>query len=214
MSPQIDYYRQLAGIMYRTRGCRFGAASSMEVKERWSIGTVAFLSVYLLAWSIFSMAFPEVITTKHATFYAAISAVASVALLVVSLLDYAFRRPVQAEKLQQNALQISVCMRELERELAETNPNVVTLAEIAATYERHISETQVNHTSMDYAHWLYASARPSGFFSSLWFPVRRLLFNCWFYLSSMFMYVFLLGAIIAPTVWYTVHFVIPPGFVK
>ncbi|MET4329259.1 hypothetical protein ABIB80_005098 [Bradyrhizobium sp. i1.15.2] len=214
MSDEINYYKQLAEIMYRTRGCRFGAASSMEVKERWSVGTVAFLSVYLLAWSIFSMAFPEIITTKHASFYSAISAIASVALLVVSLMDYAFSRSVQAEKFQQNALQISVCMRELERELATAKPNVAKLAKIAATYERHISETQVNHTSMDYTHWRYDSAKPNGLYSSLWFPVRRLLFRCWFYFSSMFMHVFLLVAIIVPTVWYTVHFVISNGLVK
>lgn len=200
--------------MYQTRGCRFGAAEALETKERWSVGTVACLSTYLLFWSIILLAYPEVFNSKHAAFYTAISATASVALLVVTLMDYAFGRSVKAEKLQQNALSISICMRDLERQLASSSPNVAVMEKIAAEYERHISETQVNHTTKDFTRWSYTSAKPTGFLTSLWFPLRRTLFNFWFYLSSMFMYVVLLAAIILPTIWYTGHFVIPAGLLR
>ena len=209
MSGEIEYYTHLAGIMYQTRGCRFGAAAALEVKERWSVGTVAFLSTYLLSWSIILLAYPEAFNSKHAAFYTAISATASIALLVVSLLDYAFGRPVKAEKLHQNALSISICMRDLERQLASNSPDVTIMEKIAIEYERHISETQINHTTMDFTRWVYASQKPTGFFTSFWYPLRRALYNSWFYFSAMFLYVLLLAAIIIPTIWYTVRFVIP-----
>ena len=212
MAREIEYYKHLAGIMYQTRGCRFGAASALEVKERWSVGTIAFLSTYLLCWSIILLAYPEAFSSKHAAFYTAISATASVALLVVSLMDYAFGRSVKAEKLQQNALSISICMRDLERQLASSEPDVAIMEKIAGEYERHISETQVNHTTMDFTRWTYASQKPTGILTSLWYPLRRTLFGAWFYLSAMFMYVLLLAAIIAPTIWYTARFVIPASF--
>jgi hypothetical protein len=212
MSPEIEYYKHLSGIIYRTRGCRFGAASALEVKERLSVGTIAFLSIYLLCWSIILLAYPEAYISKHAAFYNAVSATASVALLVVSLMDYAFGRSVKAEKLHQNALSISICMRDLERQLASSSPDVAVMEKIASEYERHISETQVNHTSMDFTRWNYASAKPTGLATALWYPLRRLLFNIWFYVTAMLMHVLLLTAIIVPTIWYTVHFVIPTEF--
>lgn len=209
MSNAIGYYEHLAGIMYRTRGCRFGASSALEVKQRWSVGTVAFLSIYLIAWSIILIAYPNSFNSQHATFYNAMSAIASIALLVVSLMDYAFDRSVQAEKLHQNALSISKCMRDLERELASQTPNVALMAAIAEEYERNIAETQVNHTPMDYTRWVYSSSKPNNFLTAVWFPIRKRLFNIWFYTSSMFLYVILVGIIVVPTIWYTWRFVLP-----
>jgi hypothetical protein len=127
-------------------------------------------------------------------------------------MDFAFGRAVQAEKLHQNALAISICMRELERQLASTSPNVAVMEKIAIEYERNISETQVNHTTMDFIRWTYSSAKPHGYIASIWYPLRRVLFNIWFYLSSMFMYLLLIAAIVVPTIWYTARFVIPNSF--
>jgi hypothetical protein len=209
MTTEIDYYRHLADIMYRTRGCRFGAASALETKQRWSLGTIAFLSTYLIAWSIVLLAYPDAFSSRHAAFYNAMSAIASIAILAVSLMDYAFGRSVQAEKLHQNALSISKCMRELERQLASDSPNISAMEAIAIEYERNIAETQVNHTSMDYARWVYSSAKPTGFLTSIWYPTRKLLFNVWFYASSMFVYLLLVILIVLPTIWYTWRFVLP-----
>jgi conflict system pore-forming effector with SLATT domain len=208
MSSEIDYYTHLASIMYRTRGCRFGAASALEVKQRWSLGTVAFLSTYLIAWSIVLLAYPEAFTSKHAAFYNTMSATASIALLVVSLMDYALDRSVQAEKLHQNALSISKLMRELERELASQAPNLESMKAIAVEYERSIAETQVNHTLMDYKRWKYSSAKPIDFISRAWFPVRRNVYDVWFYVSSMILYWLLIATIVLPTAWYTWRYVL------
>jgi SMODS and SLOG-associating 2TM effector domain family 5 len=212
MSKEIEYYKHLVGIMYKTRGCRFGAASALEIKERWSVGAVAFLSAYVLSWSIVLLSYSEAFSSKHASFYTALSAIASISLLVISLMDYAFGRSVQAEKLHQNALEISACMRELERQLAAETPDVGVMERIATDYERHISETQINHTTKDFIRWNYSSAKPKGYVAGLWYPLRHALFNVWFYLSSMFIHAFLIFAIVASTIWYTVRFVIPGSF--
>lgn len=209
MSQDLEYYQHLASIMYKTRGCRFAAAAALEVKQRWSVGTVAFLSIYLVAWSIILIAYPNAFSSQHAAFYNAMSAVASIALLVVSLMDYAFDRSVHAEKLHQNALSISKCMRELERQLVSQAPNFALMVAIAEEYERNIAESQVNHTSMDYVRWIYNSSKPNGFMASVWFAIRRVLFNAWFFASSMFLYVVLVAVIVIPTIWYTWRFVLP-----
>jgi len=194
--------------MYQTRGCRFGAASALEVKQRWSVGTVAFLSTYLIAWSIVLLAYPEAFASKHAAFYNAMSAIASIALLAVSLMDYALDRSVQAEKLHQNALSISKLMRELERELASQTPSPESMKAIAVEYERSIAETQVNHTLMDYKRWKYSSAKPTDLFSRTWFPTRRNVYDVWFYVSSMILYWLLIAVIVLPTAWYTWRYVL------
>jgi hypothetical protein len=209
MSTEIDYYKYLVDIMYRTRGCRFGAAAALETKQRWSLGTIAFLSMYLIGWSIVLLAYPDAFTPRQAAFYNSMSAIASIALLAMSLMDYALGRSVQAEKLHQNALAISKGMRELERELASTSPNISTMEGIAAEYERIIAETQVNYTSMDYTRWVYNSAKSNSFISFIWFPIRKLLYNVWFYISSLFVHLLLMTSILVPTIWYTWRFVLP-----
>ena len=156
MPNEIGYYEHLAEIMYKTRGCRFAAASALEIKERWSVGTVAFLSAYLVSWSVILVSYPEVFNSKHAAFYTAISAIASISLLVISLMDYAFGRSVQAEKVHQNALSIPICMRELERELASKSPDVAAMQKIAIVhvripsdgnnYSNHLVHLSLRHT--------------------------------------------------------------------
>ena len=104
---------------------------------------MAFLSVYMLAWSVLTLAFPEVFSNVYARFYGAVSAVASVALLVISLMDFAQARGVLAEKLEANAIQIQGIMRALERELEKPRPSGDVVEKLAKSYVESILDTKV-----------------------------------------------------------------------
>jgi hypothetical protein len=195
--------------MYQTRGCRFGAASALWAKERISIGTIGFLAVYLLSWSIISLSYPDIFEVSHARFFNAISAIASVSLLVLSLMDFAFARGVRAEKLQQSALSISRLVRELERQLASAEPDVGLMRSTAAEYERQLAETQINHTSNDLRRWIYGKAESDKLWIQLLFWIRRHAFDLWFYVSSMFVYLLLTCSIVLATLWYATCAVLP-----
>ena len=195
--------------MYQTRGCRFNAALALQTKEVWSIGTISFLAIYMLAWAIMSISYPDVFNTKYSRFFDAVSAIASISLLVISIMNFAFERPVKAEKLNRNALAISKLMRRLERELAAPKVDFTTLQDIAAEYENHIAETQVNHTQKDQTRWIYSKANSEKKITAMLFLFRRWAYDIWFYGSSMFMYAFVIISIVAPTLWYSIFVVLP-----
>lgn len=159
----MKYYKDLCGIMLKTRGARFIAASTLETKERFSVGTMAFLSTYLMAVAVWQIAIPGLFDDKTTQIYGAISVVASVSLLVLTLLDFAYGRSVKSEKLHQNAIKISMLMRQLERELQKPSPDVLNMQNLAAEYEKEIAETQINHTEADYQkHLLQRADRSTG----------------------------------------------------
>lgn len=204
MSKEIQYYEHLALIMVKTRGSRFTAATGLAIKERCSIGATALLTIYVLAWSVWLIAMPDSFTPETVQFFSALSVVASIAILVLSLLDYALGRAVRAEKLQQNALRISVLLRQLEREVCSEMPDINLVREIAAKYEEELVETQVNHTPSDYKKWqLYSVVAESS-----WQKGRKQLgivaFDIWYYLSAIVVHVILVVAIAALTIWYLI----------
>ena len=209
MSDELAYYENLTKIMYKTRGCRFGAAGALRVKERLSVGTIAFLAVYVLSWLIISLSYPEIFTVSHARFFNAVSAIASVSVLVLSLMDFALGRGVQAEKLHQSALFISRLMRDLERQLASPEPDVEKMRGIATDYERQIAETQISHSASDLVRWAYGEARSATTLVQLLFWIRKQVFDLWFYASSMFIYIILVLSIVLATSWYAIYMIWP-----
>ena len=182
--PEQQYFQHLCGIMYKTRGCRFNAAEALIAKSRWSIGTVTFLTLYLIGMSIFAIDFPEAVNENRARFVNAFSVFSSLALLILTLMDFAFDRSVKAEKLNINALRISSLMREMERELASDCPRPSSLNDLAARYERELTETEVNHTRIDLTRWEYSKAKSDNTLLMALYVARRRLYDVWFLLGQ------------------------------
>lgn len=185
MSQELDYYRNLAQVMLKTRGARFTAASSLSFRERWSIGTTSLLTVFILSWSVFLVADPEAFSTPDVRFFGALSIISSVAVLTLTLLDYALGRIIRAERLQQNALQISLIMRALERELCSDAPDIAAMRRLAVDYETSIAETQLNHAPSDLRKWEIASEKPKTVREKAWWAFRSTTFNIGYYLSPI-----------------------------
>jgi len=205
------YYVNLAAIMNKTRGSRFNAASSLRIRERLSVATIAFLSVYVLAWAIFALGYPEVFDSNHARFYSAVSAIASVALLALSLMDFALGRGVKAERLEQNALEITVIMRALERELDLPTPGRKVLEGLARQYEELNAKTQTNHSESDHVRWVISRNR--GNLGSVWsksfLDFRLLVHDARTIAIAMSGHILLVVGILLSTAWYTAAFVFP-----
>lgn len=201
MSDELTYYRDLATKMWKTRGARFGAAATLSFKDRVGIGTAAFLSIYMIGWSVASLAFPDFFNSTRGTVLNIVSIVSSVALLAITLMEFAFGRSVRAQILQQNALSISVIMREMERELAGASPDVRKLKKLADDYERLNMETQINHTTQDYTRWQYSVDTSDKWWVSPVLPLRYHLYTFWLIVSSMFIYIMLVALVVAITIW-------------
>lgn len=155
----------------------------------------------MIAWSVASSAFPEFFTSTRGRILNVVSIVSSVALLAITLMEFAFGRSVKAQILHQNALSISGIMREFEMELAKASPRVERLRELALTYERLNFETQINHTTQDYKRWLYSVSSPVAWWQIALVFLRYNAYRVWLFCTSMFIYLALCVAIIVVTVW-------------
>jgi hypothetical protein len=200
---RLSYYRHLVTVMGRTRAARFGAADALQKKERISVSVVAFLSIYLLGWSVLSLSYPEWLTPDHSRFYTVVSVVSAAAILAITLMDQSFQRALKAEKFQANALQVSLLMRELERELVEPQPDFTRMSELASRYENYILQTAINHSPMDHLKAQLdhqSSEKPLVNFA---LSLRASLFGIWFYLSSMWIYFAVVVIVVVSTAAYT-----------
>ncbi len=188
--------------MLKTRGARFTAASSLWFRERWSIGTTSLLTVFILSWSTFLVADPEAFSSAGVRFFAALSIISSVAVLTLTLLDFALVRTVRAEKLQQNALKISIIMRALERELCSAAPDTAKMERLAVEYEMAVTETQLNHAASDFRKWEIASEKPETPKARAWWFVRFAGFNLGYYLGPIILHLLTLLTVVGLSAYY------------
>lgn len=146
---EIDYFTYICSIMQRTRGARFGASQLLIIKERASLFSLSVLSVILISTSVYLIALPSSVVSDQTQRIGVVSVIASVAILVISIFDYALGRGLSAAKLHENALIITRIMRGIERELLKSDPDKSLLYSLASDYEQLNIETSINHTSFD-----------------------------------------------------------------
>lgn len=202
-TDERSYYTHLVGIMLTTRGVRFSVAESEQRKEKFSIVTIALLSVYVAAWSLAASLFPEVLSSLQNRALSLVSAVASVSLLVISLFDFAAGRSVYAEKMLQNAFSITEILRETERELAKADPDYARLSGLAARYETIVHSVGVNHTSKDHRLWKLQRERSSTWYHVLRIWVHTKVLQTFNFMSAMIFQIALLLLIVGSTLGIT-----------
>tara|TARA_R110000737_G_scaffold127218_3_gene159742 strand:+ start:2039 stop:2668 length:630 start_codon:yes stop_codon:yes gene_type:complete len=199
-TDERSYYTHLVGIMLQTRGVRFSVAESEQKKEKFSIATIALLSVYLAGWSLTASLFPEIFSSLQARAISLISVVASVSLLVMSLFDFAAGRSVYAEKMLQNAFSITGILREAERELAKAQPNYANISKLAAQYEASVHGVGVNHTSEDYKLWKLQRSSSKNRRHAVGIWVHAKVLRSFSFISAMMFQITILLLIFASTV--------------
>lgn len=205
MSTQITdderaYYTHLAEMMLTTRGVRFTAAEAERRKDLHSIIIIAILSIYLTGWTVSYSLYPGAFSVFDTRVLNVVSIISSISLLVISLFDFAAGRSVYAEKLLQNALEISPLARELERELASPAPHVARMAEIATMYEQLVAKSGVNHTSANYRLWVFERKEGANFFVRAILPIAKFVRRSFFFIYSAIFQLMLSIAVIGATV--------------
>lgn len=143
--------------------------------------------------------------TSGAKFFGALSVIASVWILVITLFDYALGRSLLAHRLHQNAIKITKIARALERELAKLSPDMAVVRQMAELYEEENAETEVNHSPSDYKIHLYSRQKPTGCVTSIMFPIRNALFSALIFCISVPSNILVLLVVGGATVWYLMH---------
>jgi len=199
-NDERGYYTHLVGIMLATRGVRFSVAESEQRKEKFSIATIALLSVYLAGWSLAGSLFPEIFSSLQARALNLISVVASVSLLAISLFDFAVGRSVYAEKMLQNAFAITGILRETERELAKEDPDYSIISKLAARYEEVVHGVGVNHTSQDFKLWKLQKENALSRFQAVRIWIHSKTLQVFSFTSAMIFQIAILFLIFASTI--------------
>lgn len=205
MSTETEYYSNLVNIMLKTRGTRFTSAQLLTVRDRFSVATLAVLSIFLIAVSVVSLVAPDAVGTSGAKYFGALSVVASVWILVITLFDYALGRGVLAHRLHQNAIKITKLARAIERELAKDSPDMTTLRQLAEKYEDENAETEVNHSPSDYKIYLYSRQKPTGWVTEIFYPIRNFVFSALIFCVSVPSNILVVLVVAGATIWYFVN---------
>lgn len=182
-----EYFKNLSNTMYLTRGARFNAARRLAAREKFSVGSIAFLSVFMAMLSVLLLSAPDAFTLSDTRFVSILTIVLSISLVVLSLLDYASNWSVKAFLLHKNALQISELMRRLELELYGSNANASTLGEIAMEYEAAVSETQINHLPKDHYKFALSKASSKNFVANIYHWIRSHLYCVYYWISEFWL---------------------------
>lgn len=205
MNTETDYYTNLVKIMLDTRGTRFTSAQLLTVRDRFSVATLAILSIFLIGVSVVSLVSPDTMGSSGAKFFGALSVVASVWILVITLFDYALGRGLLAYRLHQNAIKITKIARAIERELAQPSPNMQLIREMAERYEDENAETEVNHSPSDYKIYRYSRQKPKGVFTAVLYPIRNFLFSSLIFCISVPSNILVLLVVGGATIWYVLN---------
>ena len=205
MNSEVDYYTNLVSIMLKTSGTRFTSAEQLTVRDRFSVATLAILSIFLIGVSVVSLVAPDARGTLEAKFFGVLSVVASVWILVITLFDYALGRSLHAYRLHQNAIRIMKLARAMERELANPSPDMASVRQLARRYEKEITKTEVNHSTSDYKMYVYSRQKPTGLFTAILYPIRNFLFYALIFCICVPLNIIVLAVVGGATIWYFFH---------
>ncbi|WP_203226157.1 SLATT domain-containing protein [Rhizobium gallicum] len=168
----LEYYQYLTDhVIAGTRGARFTAARLLILKERASLLIQSVLAVLLIWVSVILLAYPgidETLTRKLGI----VSTMSSVAILAITLFEYALGRGLLAAKLHDSSLRATALMRKLERELANPQPSLAVLEQAAEEFEQENILTNVNHSAVDFTLHKYSRAKSESGIANFFYSAR------------------------------------------
>jgi len=153
MDEFVKLAEELRTKMWRTAGTRYLAANRLGRRDRYSTFSIAILSVVAIGFGLLE---PHIsAAAKHAGFnFVAITAVISVFILAISLIEGSSRTAVQGSKLHDNAVSISEVRTRLESMLSKAklagSPDWQNYDALRLEYETRIRECPYNHEPIDY----------------------------------------------------------------
>jgi hypothetical protein len=139
--------------MWKTSGARHRAVERLTRRDRWSTFSIALLSVVAIAIGLLD---PHATLLSHKVGFstATATAVVSVFILVISLIEGSSQTAVKADRLHDTAVRVTEARTRLEDLLARARtkgtPDWDALASVRQEYETKIRECPFNHEQIDY----------------------------------------------------------------
>lgn len=150
----IDAYaKSLDDRIWISRGSRFNAARRLNNKYQFSITSISILSIYGISIPIIQGIVDYSECPQINEIYTAVSIILSIFILVLSLLEGSKNYQVRADRLYNNAVNMSSLYREFEylKQCESSDPEFPKkLYEISNKYEELIRECPDNHEFEDY----------------------------------------------------------------
>lgn len=151
-NPVLDFSMNLRDRMWRTAGARFNAYRRMKRCNNLSAFTIAMLSIYAVTISVcqirYDLGTENPILDKNLTI---ISVVGSLFIVAVSLIEWAKDFSIKADRLLDNATQITNLRTELQFFLATNQNGSLTqgVDNIRKAYDRLTDGDSPNHEPLD-----------------------------------------------------------------
>lgn len=131
------------------------------------------LAILLIWVSVLLLTYPDV-SKELSTKLGIVSTMSSVAILAITLFEYALGRGLLASKLHDSSLRATALMRKLERELASPQPSLEALALTAEEYEQENILTNVNHSTFDFTLHKWSRAKSKCGIINLFYRIRSI----------------------------------------
>lgn len=139
--------KKLDETIWKTRGSRLEAYRRLRSMERWSTASVTVASIYVIALSVWQLAF--VVQPADGRLLSVVLVVAAVSILALSLYEAGMTIGLQAERFHQSALQLRPLMARARR-MAQGPGSLEELVGLEAEYDSVVSQQRENHTPLDY----------------------------------------------------------------
>lgn len=206
LSNDARYTEKLNRNIWITKGSRFEASRRLSLQSQLSITSISFLSIYAIAISIIQNIIDLTGQCRSLNNLYTITAILlSVFILVLSLLEGLKNYQLRAERLDNNAKDLSKISRKIDIflsfELEDNNLNEHKkfVESINKDYNDLIDRCQENHDSDDY--WLFKAKHlkyfpedfknvgcvPIGWLRSWWIQIWYIIQHYWLYIISIFL---------------------------
>lgn len=142
--------------MWRTKGSQFNARVRLDRRHWLSIGATTCLSCYLIAASLYQLAFDADIGPTGSKWLSLLNVVVSIFLLSITLMESAKNYAGQAEKMHASALQISSLYNRFQALPADQVE--AQRAVFADDYSKLLNHHAVIHKDLDFALFKWSNA--------------------------------------------------------
>lgn len=143
--------KKLVETIWKTQGARFAAQRRLTAMHRWSLGSIAVASLYVIALSLIPWFFQ--IEQAEERWLGLLTVLSAVGILVMSLLEAGQRYEVRAERVHDCGLELGALMGELDVHVA-AGRGIEGLAELRRRYDAILKEHKENHEDLDHKQFL------------------------------------------------------------
>lgn len=177
--------------LWTTKGARFVARARLRAMNVLSVGTVATLSVYVIALSITSLLFQKEITGLGHAVINALNISLSVGILAFSIIEISREHLVQSEAMSCCALDIGKIYDQFAIDFKTKNLTLQSLKGYLSEYSNVLDRCGLNHAEIDYLK--FQAEHPGDFnltgargcLRQIWIRARFWAAICWLYAAAI-----------------------------